>query len=792
VALANRDRRHPAWVAVAVLIVVAGCASRTPSQSAPPSGQVPTASATSGVPSTPPSPTSTPPVDGGPGPLTGGTDGGAILTEVRFRPRSGETAFMEIGNASPVPVGLAGLVLRLDGRDVAVAGVDSVLPAGEVRVVLFDGADRAEPGVVHAPPGVVPSVDGGVIELRDGTGADLDRVAWGSGPDAVSTGPGGIVPPETEAGATIGRPPGAVDPFQRLDWVVYDPAGASPAAPNPLPRVDILLPLDGAILDEPDPALTWYPVVGAATYRVQVATEPTFGTPTTDVTVSDAELAVGSLPAGTYHWRVASIAGNGIAAVFSEPSAFTLETTASASVTNLLARPSEPRVVTVAATAPRRLPVPYLTQHKDTRMLLLESPVEHGAHAWDVDHGRPSSRDPADTKNCAIAAVAIMNHFFGGDLSQDRLGYEILHARDPGPETDLMYGTGLTVLDATRMLDFALGGGVTVVPAYFSWDDFWRDVKSQIDAGRPVMAANSHHTFVITGYTIENGHRIVYVSDPANGRYRRDLDATTADPQDHSLWITPANPVGRHQEAGVTADADGDGVVDFDETQRFHTDPGNDDSDADELPDKQDIVTGVFDPQYGYAFFRGDAGRDFDGDGLPTERDKDSDAGACWDGEEDEDASGHRNGRETYNFDTSDDVCLTFRVKITWNETYQGRTDSFTFEGVIDTVDPDAQGDAIYMTGTGTVRGSRAAWAACSVDIAAPSGTSPAMFGATIVDETVTIGAFASDGVLLGVNTNFFEMPLHGGTQFFTGNETPGFCPHSWSAKVEVEALAAH
>ena len=58
--------------------------------------------------------------------------------------------------------------------------------------------------------------------------------------------------------------------------------------------------------------------------------------------------------------------------------------------------------------------------------------------------------------------------------------------------------------------------------------------------------------------------------------------------------------------------------------------------------------------------------------------------------------------------------------------------------------------------------------------------------------DTVTIGAFASGGVLIGVNTRDFELPKDGGTQFFTGEETGGFCPHSWSAKVVAEALFAH
>ena len=34
--------------------------------------------------------------------------------------------------------------------------------------------------------------------------------------------------------------------------------------------------------------------------------------------------------------------------------------------------------------------------------------------------------------NCAIAMVAMVNHYYGGDLSQDRIGYEIFKDRQAG------------------------------------------------------------------------------------------------------------------------------------------------------------------------------------------------------------------------------------------------------------------------------------------------------------------------------------------------------------------------
>ena len=780
---------------LACLLSLGGCAGPKPGPTGPPGSTPsdavstsPTAGETAGGSTNPSAGTSPAPLVGNP-PSTGDL----VLSEVRYAPGADADAFIEIANVAHGPIDLRRVHLTFDGHDLPLEA-GGVLALAARLVIQFDGEGRAEPGVIHAPGGATLSPNDGVVELRDSDGHALDRVAWGDRPLAVSTGQADLVPDRVATGSSIGRPPGANDTSERLDWVVYPPDQTSPGDANPLPGVDPLLPQDGAILDEPGSVLSWPAVVGATSYRIQVDGDASFATPLVDEVLTDPEFPVAGLAPGAYVWRVAPTAGDGASAPFSPASGFTLEASATAAVSLSLASVGATVAVTAATTPGRRLQVPYLTQHKDTRMLLLESPQEHGVHAWDVDHGRPSASDPADAKNCAIAAVAIMNHFFHGDLSQDRLGYEILHNRQPGPEEDLMYGTGLTAQDATTMLNFALGGGVTVNPAYLDFADYFTDVRTQIDAGRPVMSANSHHTFVITGYAIRNGHRILYISDPANGRYESDLDAPRhLDPTDYSVWITPAHPAGRHQEAGVTKDSDGDGVVDFDETARFHTNPNDKDSDADKLPDKQDIITGVFDPLYGYAIQRTPAGRDFDSDGKPTELDKDSDAGVCWDGEEDTSKNGHRDGTETYNFDTRDDVCMAFNVTITWSETYGPKTDTFTFVGVIDTVDPNALGGVLFMTGTGTVRGSRAAWAACSVDVEAPNGTSPAFFGGTIIGDKITVGAFASEGVLVGVNTRDFEMPKEGGTQFFSG-DGPGsdLCPYSWAAKVVVDPLIKH
>jgi hypothetical protein len=125
-------------------------------------------------------------------------------------------------------------------------------------------------------------------------------------------------------------------------------------------------------------------------------------------------------------------------------------------------------------------------------------------------------------------------------------------------------------------------------------------------------------------------------------------------------WQMPVNVRAQMQEPEVTKDADGDGVVDFDEIQRFLTDPNHQDSDRDGVRDLQDIESGVHEVEhrYGYAFItdRHWKGRDYDRDRIPTERDPDSDEDGCRDGEEDKNGNGFHDAGETGNFDERD-IC---------------------------------------------------------------------------------------------------------------------------------------
>lgn len=639
--------------AALALVLVAGCA---PTDQVTPTPTV--ASGPSTAPSDQPS-TSTGPVIAESSSTLPDAGSGLLLAEVRFAPLPGDPPFVEILNAGSAAVGVAGLTLEIDGDSLAVRPAEPTVGAGERLLILFDGPKDPEAGVVHAA-GVRPGIAAGVVRLIDADRRLLDRVAWGAGqPRAVSMAVGDFAPRTVEPGTTIGRPPGSDRPNQPSAWVPYAPPSASPGAANAVPPVVVLLPMDGAILDGPGATLEWYTVVGATAYRVQIAADDTFAAPLVDSTVIEPQVETGSLATGHYVWHVQAVAADGSASSVSAPIGFEIATGVAQIQLAVARGDSRSDARTAADDAGRQLNVTWLAQRKDTAMLLLERPEERGAHPWDAAHARPSRDDPADQMNCALAMIAMVNHFYGGDLSQDRIGYELLKDRRRGdPEEDLMYGYGIDTDQTDAAFAFALGPGVRSVLSYPTYDAAWADITASIDADRPVAGAGPHHGYVITGYAVRNGHRIITVNDPARGTYQLDLDsAAPAMSRFLSLWLMPPAPTARMQERSVTTDADGDGVVDFDETNRFHTKPNDRDSDADKVPDKQDIVAGVFDAEHGYAAHPEDGGRDWDGDGIATELDPDSDAGGCQDGEEDKDRDGHRNGKETWNFDISDDLC---------------------------------------------------------------------------------------------------------------------------------------
>lgn len=588
-----------------------------------------------------------------------------LLNEVLFLPGSNQPPSIEIVNAGGATGTLDGLVLEnQDGQTFA-------LPD---RQTLNRGA------VIVVNPPAAFLAPAGAVRLRGAQGP-LDRIAWGDGQAGAANLSRGGFDDGLTPGSTLGRVPGSTA-IDSVEWVSYTPEQSTLGQPNQQPAVEVMMPMDGAIVSAATVDLAWYTVPATARYHLQIATDPSFASPLFDRMVEAPPVTTPALAAGSYLWRVQAIGVNGTAAAYSTPSA-------------LIVRAAKPRAArseslvdklfpVLHASAdqpdltddqlPTVLDVPLIQQHKDTRMLLLETRrgvADNFGHAWDHDHGELAWWDFADNMNCAPASLAMLVQYYKqkfnypGRLSQDRINYEMFHAESAGPEGDLNWNRSYNRERLTRAMAFAFGVPPQIDPPVddeLQIEALW---LARMDSGMPGIACKNHHCVAIVG--AGGRHPLLVINDPASrGTYLEPLGwlrgATVfvmGRPNGDYASTEPILVRPRSDEAEITADSDDDGVVDFDEINRFHTNPKSKDTDQDELPDKQDISASVHDPRYGFA--HGGNGRDFDGDGKPMELDADADGGGCLDGWEDENKNGkfEPGPTERDNFAMDDDGCLS-------------------------------------------------------------------------------------------------------------------------------------
>jgi hypothetical protein len=281
------------------------------------------------------------------------------------------------------------------------------------------------------------------------------------------------------------------------------------------------------------------------------------------------------------------------------------------------------------------LGVGHQYQRKDTNVLCLYDfakgnrfgcaetiNVGAGCH-WDGPHDVNSAADvracgPISENNCVRASIQMVYDFFTGgapDLHQDYISYLVFNALNPPgiataaePEGDLGAGVGMTRGETRTALAKVLGvnGGDILIEE----DPSFSNIRGWIDEGRPVILfrwwrGGGGHATVAYGYQTEP-FGAVFVHDPTDGpgltyRYSRYSSRSLRNNNPITAIVPPAmigtpfgDPPNADHSGSLFLDGDIDGVVSFDELERFKTDPTNFDTDYDQVPEVDEVHSYTF------------------------------------------------------------------------------------------------------------------------------------------------------------------------------------------------------
>lgn len=386
------------------------------------------------------------------------------------------------------------------------------------------------------------------------------------------------------------------------------------------------------------------------------------------------------------------------------------------------------------------LRVPQYAVHKDTRMLVPNwgELAEFPEISWDHPDVFVYNQIPYDSYlflprpndlflevswRCWVAGAQMLNHFYKGNLTQDEIKF---HGKTSAFEDIEINGNHYSKLEKDKIAGaFGLGGagsGATAeLFAVLMWAlniedqsqmDYWStekwdsegniydemarsltadDVVPYINAGRPMYVGQNfpRHIMILDGYRYSGNEFQIHLVNISNGG---EAEWVPSSSYSMCLYIVPpivSNP--KMSDHRVHIDSDGDGIVDFDEVERFKTNPFKKDSDGDDIDDKVEIFSYTikeefvsketcFNPKSGYdesvdahigdymnpydaLLCRVEKYADIDGDSARAELDVDSDHpnnDGLPDGAEDLNHNGYVDNGETDPYNISDDYSANF------------------------------------------------------------------------------------------------------------------------------------
>ena len=323
---------------------------------------------------------------------------------------------------------------------------------------------------------------------------------------------------------------------------------------------------------------------------------------------------------------------------------------------------------------------------KDTRMLAEKWEIgKYDDKNWNkifpkYDYNKQALNE-AVSNRCWLTMAQMINHKKGGNIASDEILYSIRQGfenTDGGGPLETMnavnYALNQNVWDQTVYTSlynvFNATGSLPLVDGWSMGTPMLHTIIATIELGNVIGVsqlnggAQGAHSMVLNGYKINtNGDVYIHLLNADNmgtsewryycnlsfygidivaiwvingigelvDRIRDDDDANLSGNMFFSYYIPPISTSARQANESIFNDSDNDGIVDFDEIERFGTEPLDSDSDDDEKGDWQEI----FDFMKCFDGANYVKMSDIDGDGLLAARDKDSDGdGYCDDQEE--------------------------------------------------------------------------------------------------------------------------------------------------------------
>lgn len=276
--------------------------------------------------------------------------------------------------------------------------------------------------------------------------------------------------------------------------------------------------------------------------------------------------------------------------------------------------------------------------------------------------------DPEESWRCWIVGAVMLNHYYGGDITQDEIKLRvkgdpsnmILHAFPHD------YGGSGYWDDSDEALTIALNISKSDLNFQMGRPDESYLIEA-LSQGRPIYFRQFNHIMVIDAVRLDEEHgayEFRFINTDNSGTYQWRVFENESNII--ASWI-PANVThAQNSDPTIITDTDGDGLYDYDELYRFHTDVNEKDTDGDKIDDRTEIVSytlrqHAFVPEYNpadkyyYPVVVSETYADVDGDGLRAELDFDSDNGGANDGEEDLNFNGVIDEGETDPYLADDD-----------------------------------------------------------------------------------------------------------------------------------------